>query len=271
MKNRRRTRRARTTPSRAPIRPDGASDTIPKRVILVLRSLIFTTLMATSVIFFSGLVVTTLGLPRLERWRFVMGDACCRFELWLLEKICGLRYVLEGTEHLPGAGGILFWRHESAWETFLSFTLSPRPTWVLKRELYWIPVIGWAIAAFRPIAIDRGARRHAVNQILQKGPIQIRQGRTLNFFPEGTRLAPGVRRRYGLSGALLAKHLDCPVIPVAHNAGDFWRRRGWIKRPGVIQVRIGAPIASHGRSPEAFNTAIQQWIDGALAEIRTTA
>ncbi|EQD60639.1 Phospholipid/glycerol acyltransferase [mine drainage metagenome] len=247
------------------------SETIPERVILILRSCTFTALMAISVVFFAGLVLATLGLPRLERWRFNIGDGCCRFELWLLEKICGLRYVLEGTAHLPRSGGILFWRHESAWETFLSFTLSARPTWVLKRELYWIPVIGWAIAALRPIAIDRGARRRAVNQILQKGPIQISQGRTLNFFPEGTRLAPCERRRYGLSGALLAKKLNCPVVPVAHNAGSFWRRRGWIKRPGVIQVRIGAPIDVNGRSPEAFNAAVQRWIEEALATMRVNA
>jgi 1-acyl-sn-glycerol-3-phosphate acyltransferase len=258
-------------PPRTRTHRDASSDTIPGKAILVIRSLTFTVLMVASVIFFAVLVLATLGLPRFERRRFAFGDACCRFELWLLRTICGLDYVVEGADHLPQAGGILFWRHESAWETFLSFTLSPRPTWVLKRELYWIPIIGWAIAALRPIAINRGARRVAVNQILQKGPVQIRQGRTLNFFPEGTRLAPGERRRYGLSGALLAKTLDCPVVPVAHNAGDFWRRRGWIKRPGVIQVWIGEPIDVAGRSPEAFNAAVQGWIEEALSKMRQTA
>ena len=238
------------------------------RMLLVLRSLAFTVLMGLSITVFATLIILTLGLPALEGLRFKLGHACARFELWLLRLICGLDYVIEGRANLPGSGGILFWRHESAWETFLSIILSPRPTWVLKRELYWIPIVGWAIALLRPIAINRGAHRHAVKQIMKKGAAQISAGRTLNFFPEGTRLAPGERRRYGLSGALLAQTLGRPVVPVAHNAGDFWKRRGWIKQRGVIRVRIGPPMEISGSAPEAFNLAIQRWIEAALTEIR---
>lgn len=248
--------------------PRASYRTLSKRLGLILRSSLFNLLMPVSVFLCAALVLCTLGLPMLERLRFRIGHLGCRLQLQMLERICGLGYVLEGVEHLPEGGGLLFWRHESAWETFLSFTLSPYPTWVLKRELYWVPVFGWALAMLKPIPINRSDRRRAVGQILQKGAVQIRQGRTLNIFPEGTRLAPGQTRRYGLSGALLAQEIQRPVVPIAHNAGDFWRRRSWLKHPGVIRVRIGPPIGGTGLAPEALNNAVQRWIEGTLAEFR---
>jgi 1-acyl-sn-glycerol-3-phosphate acyltransferase len=239
------------------------------RVSLFARSLLFTLLMGISITFFAFLMALTLGLPLFERIRFSLGRACSSFELKALAWLCGLDYRIEGLAHLPKSGGILYWRHESTWETFLSFLLPTQPTWVLKRELLWIPIVGWAIASLKPIAINRRAGHRAVVQVLRQGCTQLERGRTLNFFPEGTRLAPAERRRYGVSGALLARASGQPVIPIAHNAGDFWSRRSLLKHPGTIHVHIGPPIDAHNLSPDELNRQVGEWMEGELARIRS--
>jgi 1-acyl-sn-glycerol-3-phosphate acyltransferase len=238
-------------------------------IVLLARSALFTLFMGLSITLFAIPMALTLGLPPLERFRFAVGRACASVELKALSWFCGLNYQVTGLSHLPKIGGILFWRHESTWETFLSFLLPEKPTWVLKRELLWIPIVGWAIAALKPIAINRSAGRRAVNQVLRRGRDQLEQGRTLNFFPEGTRLSPGERRRYGVSGALLANESGQPVIPIAHNAGDFWPRRSLLKHPGTIQVHIGPAIDGRGLTPEELNRQVSEWIEGELARIRS--
>lgn len=80
-------------------------------------------------------------------------------------------------------------------------------------------------------------------------------------------MPPGETRRYGSSGAALAQQAGCMIVPVAHNAGDFWPRNGFIKRPGTIRVRIGPPIDPQGRSPKETNLLVQDWIETQMHEI----
>ena len=159
-------------------------------------------------------------------------------------------------------------KHSSAWETIAQLILFPRQVWVMKRQLLWVPFFGWALAVFNPIAIDRRGGRRAVGQVLRQGQQRLAEGHWVMIFPEGTRVAPGERRRYGLSGALLAAMTELPVIPVTHNAGDFWPRRGVLKRPGTIRMVIGPPIEAAGRSPRDVNRDVEAWIETTLEEIR---
>ena len=138
----------------------------------------------------------------------------------------------------------------------------------MKRQLLWVPFFGWALAVFSPIAIDRRGGRQAVEQVLRQGQQRLEENRWVIIFPEGTRVAPGERRRYGLSGALLAALTELPVIPVTHNAGDFWPRRGLMKRPGTIRMVIGPPIEAAGRSPRDVNRDVESWIETTLESIR---
>lgn len=140
-------------------------------------------------------------------------------------------------------------------------------TWVLKRELMWIPIFGWALAAAQPIAIDRKARRHAAKQIIDQGTKYLNIGRTVVVFPEGTRVAPGTRKKYGIGGALLAEKSGFPVVPVAHNAGIFWRRRGLKKYPGTVQVVIGPAIEPKGLTASEINKRAEQWIEETLSTL----
>ncbi len=187
--------------------------------------------------------------------------------LYLLKLLCRLDYVVEGAEHLDRDNCVVLQKHSSSWETIAQFRIFPLQTWVLKRELLWAPILGWVIRGYRPIAIDRKAGRAAVEQVVTQGQARLEQGYWVMIFPEGTRVAAGQVRRNGLSGALLAIAAGRTIIPVAHNAGEFWPRRGWLKRPGTIRVIIGAPIDTVGRDPRDLTNEIQQWIEDTVAAI----
>jgi 1-acyl-sn-glycerol-3-phosphate acyltransferase len=179
--------------------------------------------------------------------------------------ICGLRYRVQGAENVPGTACVVLSKHQSAWETIaLRVLLPPRHTWVLKRELLSVPFFGWGIAPYRPIAIDRKAGRRAVRQLLEEGQKALDSGRQVVIFPEGTRVAPGERKRYGMGGALLAERSGYPVVPIAHNAGVFWRRRGLRKYPGTIDVVIGEPFSTEGMSAAQINARVEEWIESTV-------
>ena len=177
------------------------------------------------------------------------------------------RFTVEGLEHLPRESAVVLVKHSSAWETLAQIKIFPRQTWVLKRELLWAPVLGWVLLLLKPIAIDRHAGRSAVQQVIEQGRRRLEEGLWVIIFPEGTRVAVGQTRRYGLSGALLAAASGRPVVPVAHNAGHFWPRRGVLKRRGLIRVVIGAPIPTVGRDPRAVNADVEAFIETTLRAI----
>ena len=242
------------------------------RILLFFRSLILFVGMITLVLLFAGLIVVTVGTRNAPRRRRRLAAIAGRLCLRWFAFSAGLDYSIEGSQQLPVMGDvptILFWRHESAWETFLSLTLSTDPTWVLKHELLWLPIVGWGIFLLDPIPIDRASGRTAVARVLKVGRQQLLAGRVLNLFPEGTRLAPQARRRYGMSGALLASALGARIIPIAHDAGTYWPRRGFFKRPGRIRVLVGPPIdVAVGDAPESINARVAAWMEGALASLR---
>jgi len=214
-----------------------------------LRSFVFTALLFANSLLFGAVVI--LARP------FGLGaaHACARVwarsNLWMLRLFCGLDYVVEGLENVPREGAhISYWKHTSAWETMAQMLIFPPQSWVLKREIFWIPLVGWGTACMRPIAINRSAGHRAVL-----------------LFPEGTRVMPGKTRKYGLSGALLGSKTGAKLVPVAHNAGDFWPRRGLLKKRGTIRVVIGPPIETLGRDPRELNQQAQAWTESAMARI----
>ncbi len=187
--------------------------------------------------------------------------------LYLLRRLCGLGFEVEGGEHLPSEDAVVLMKHSSAWETLAQFKLFPPQTWVLKRELMWVPFLGWVLKLLKPIAIDRRGGRTAVQQVVAQGRERLAEGLWIVIFPEGTRVPAGESRRYGISGALLASQAGRPVVPVAHNAGEYWPRRGLLKRPGTIRVRIGPAIPTAGRDAREITADAQAWIERNLAEI----
>jgi len=137
----------------------------------------------------------------------------------------------------------------------------------MKRELLWVPFFGWALAILGSIAIDRKAGRKAIDQLVTQGRQRLEDGRWVVVFPEGTRIAPGQKGRYRIGGAVLAEQSGHPIVPVAHNAGEFWPRHGFLKRPGVIQVVIGPPISSRGRMAADILKEAEMWIEDTMGRI----
>ncbi|MEE8093267.1 MAG: lysophospholipid acyltransferase family protein [Gammaproteobacteria bacterium] len=228
-----------------------------------LGSLLFTAYLFCSVLIYG--VVALLAGPFPGNLTYRVAVAWAENVLRLLKVLCRLDYVVEGAEHLQRDNCVVLLKHSSSWETIAQFAIFPHQTWVMKRELLWAPILGWVISLLRPIAIDRKAGRIAVEQVIVQGRELLEQGYWIMIFPEGTRVAPGQVRRYGLSGALLGIETGRPVIPVAHNAGEFWPRRGWLKRPGTIRLVIGAPIQTDGRDPRELTDEVQQWIESTVA------
>ena len=195
------------------------------------------------------------------RARFTLARVWARVLLFMLKLCCRLTFTVEGRENLPRQPSIALIKHSSSWETFAQAVLLPPQVWVLKRELTWIPFVGWGIRLLHAIAIDRGAGGKAVRQMIEQGRNRLETGHWIAVFPEGTRVAVGEVRRYGVGGAAIAAETGALVVPVAHNAGYFWPRRGLMKKPGVIRVVIGPPIITQGRDARAINEEAQRFID----------
>jgi 1-acyl-sn-glycerol-3-phosphate acyltransferase len=231
-----------------------------------IRSIVFTILLFVTVMLFCPFVI--LVRPFGMQASYSVCWLWIKLNLWLCKFLCGLDFTVEGKENIPEASGVIMIKHSSAYETFVLWQIFPPQSWVLKRELMWAPFLGWALAMIHPIAINRNAGHSAVQQIVAQGRERLAEGLWVSVFPEGTRMAPGESRRYGVSGAMLAQAAGRMLIPVAHNAGDFWPRRGWRKRPGTVRFCIGPPVDPTGREPREVNSEIQDWVENKVAELR---
>ena len=212
-----------------------------------------------------------LGFWLPYRAQFAIARTWARILFWVLERLCGLTYVVEGREHIPAGNHIVMSNHTSAWETVAQFLIFPPQVWVLKRELLWIPFVGWGLKMLRPIAINRGEGHRAVNQVIDQGRARLDAGLWVVIFPEGTRVIAGETRKFGSSGAMLAIASGKSLVPLSHNAGTFWPRRGFVKKPGTIRVIIGEPIEPAGKNPRELNEEVRQSIEAGLASIAAAA
>ena len=235
-----------------------------------LRSLLFFLLFVLNTIVY-GLLLSILGWVLPDSISNAIANSWAAVTLWLLRLICGLDYRVSGAENLPDAAVIIMSKHQSAWETIaLRHIIGGKQAWILKRELKRIPIFGWALASMSAIAIDRQAGRKAILQIIRQGTERLGDGYRVIIFPEGTRTAPGERGRYAIGGALLAEKSGYPVVPIAHNAGNFWRRRDINKYPGVIDVVIGKPIAVNKRDAQEIIREVEEWIEQRMDELPTS-
>ena len=183
------------------------------------------------------------------------------------EIACGIRYEVAGWENVPRTPVIAMAKHQSAWETVFMQARFPPQCWIVKRELLWLPFVGWSLLAIRAIAIDRKNGHSARDQIVEQGARRLAEGMWISIFPEGTRIPPGKKGRYGIGGALLGTRTGAPILPIAHNAGEYWPRYAFRKRAGTVKVVIGPLIRTEGRDVISVNNEVEAWIEARMREI----
>ena len=235
----------------------------------LIRSVIFAILQTALTIFFSVVALFSFPFSVHTRYRLITGYN--HIVIWLARGVLGIRYVVEGLEHLPKQPAIILAKHQSAWETVAFLFLFPPVSPVIKQELLNVPFFGWAFRLLNPIAIDRGAGREALRQIVRQGKERLESGFWVLVFPEGTRVAPGEKGRYGIGGSWLAAETGTPIVPVAHNAGEVWPKNAFIKRPGTITVRIGPAMPTEGKTAAELTRAVEAWIETEMARLPPAA
>lgn len=236
-------------------------------VLVFLRSLLFLTGQVVTIVLYTPVVFAVYPLNPVTRSRIIAGWA--HFVVWWLKLTCGLSHQLTGAENIPRQPCVILSKHQSAWETIAFQTIFPPQAWVLKQELLRIPVFGWALAMSQPIAIDRRGGRKALESVVKQGIDRLENGRFVVVFPEGTRMASGEKGRYNPGGAMLAVKAKSGVLPVAHNAGEFWPRRGFLKKPGVIRIVVGPMIRSEGKRAKQVSEEAGQWIEETMEHLAT--
>jgi 1-acyl-sn-glycerol-3-phosphate acyltransferase len=233
--------------------------------MILLRSLLFALIQTALTVVWSILSLLTFPFGPFTRYRFI--TVWSRMVVWLARVLCGIRHEVRGLDNLPDRPSIVLAKHQSAWETLAFELLLPPQVWVVKRELLWVPFFGWGLAMMNPIAIDRGAGRQALKEMLNQGRDRLAKGFWIVIFPEGHRFAPGTKGEYHVGGAWLATQTGAPVVPVALNSGYLWRRHAFVKLPGTITVSIGPALDPSGMKAAELNRRVEQWIETEVARI----
>ncbi|UDL93357.1 1-acyl-sn-glycerol-3-phosphate acyltransferase [Lichenihabitans sp. PAMC28606] len=236
--------------------------------MLILRSLVFNVAFYIALVLIMLVLLPTIlfGPDKVKAAARIWGHA----SLWLLRVICGTKVEFRGLEHIPEGGCIIAPKHQSVWEVFALITVFKDFTYVLKRELTWLPLFGWYIACGRQIAIDRSKGRAALSQVARKARDIIGENRQLFIFPEGTRKAPGAPPDYKFGAAYVYNDLKVPCLPVALDSGLFWPRRSFLRRPGTIVVEI-LPVIEPGLSVSAFLRTLEDRIETATNRLMAEA
>jgi 1-acyl-sn-glycerol-3-phosphate acyltransferase len=236
------------------------------RIALFLGSLLFAILVLVATVVWAPLCFLFAPLPYPKRYYWT--SRWNVFVIWAAKTICGIKYEVKGMENLPDGPAILLSKHQSAWETIFYLCIMPRPlVFVFKKEIAYIPFFGWGISLLRMIPIDRRKGHDAMGQIVQHGRRRLADGQWIIMFPEGTRSAVGSKGKYKVGGTRLAVETGTPVVPIAMNAGEVWPRNTFIKKPGVVTVSIGKPIAPDGLSAHELMQQVENWIESEMRVI----
>ena len=233
--------------------------------MILLRSFIFQIGMWTFTIPFTILAILTFPLSPITRYKFI--SLWAKTILFWLKISCNINFKIKGLENIPKKPFMVLSKHQSAWETLAFQKIFPPQVWVLKRELLWVPFFGWGLSMASPIAINRKAGKKALEQMLKQGIDRIKKGFCIIIFPEGTRIKPKEIGKYHIGGAWLATKAKINIVPVAHNAGYFWPKNSFIKKPGKITVSIGSAINTSGITPEEANKLAKNWIESEMLKI----
>ncbi len=231
----------------------------------LIRSALLALYMAVLTVPYAFIAMACAPLPPMARYKVISGWA--RIVMVGVRFITGIRHTVLGAERMPAQPAVALVKHQSAWETIALQCILPPQCYVLKKELLKLPFFGWGLAQMPNVAIDRAAGRDALDQVVNQGKDRLSEGFWVIVFPEGTRVPVGTHKRYKVGGAQLAAATGVPVVPIAHNAGEFWPRNAFVKRPGTITVSIGPTIASEGRTAAQITREAEAWIEGEMQRL----
>lgn len=233
---------------------------------LWLRSLAFNGVFYSWTLLCGIVFVPTLMFPR--SWVFEISKFWLSGVIWICEHILGLHTKVIGGAQFTTAPAIFAFKHQSAWETIFCRRFLDNPAIVLKRELLWIPFFGWYLKKLRMIPLSRSKTQgmRDLKTLLTEANTAVAEGRPIVIFPEGTRSRPGQKPIYHSGIASLYLHLQIPVIPVAHDAGLYWPRRGFLKYPGCVHVELLEPIEP-GLSKQDFMRTLEERIEAKMTEL----
>ena len=212
-------------------------------------------------------LISLFTFPLAQKYRYRFISLWAKTMIQWLKFTCNLSFEIHGSENIPNKPCIVFCNHQSAWETLALQIALPQQVWVLKRELLLIPFFGWGLWLTSPIAIDRSSGKKALLQMFNQGLTKIQKGFFIIVFPEGTRANLNEDKKYHIGGSWLAKKIDCPVLPIAHNAGYFWPKNSFLKHPGKITLKIGPLIETHELSTDQINESAKKWINSNVEKI----
>lgn len=180
----------------------------------------------------------------------------------LHRRLLGIRHEIRGRENIPPGGAIVAAKHQSTWETLALIPLMPDPTFILKRELMWLPLFGWWASRAKMIPVDRGKGSRALADMTARARDAVRGGRQIMIFPEGTRREAGAEPRYKVGVSYLYRDLGVPLVPVALNSGVFWPRRTPAHVKGTIVMEF-LPAIAPGLEPKDALALLEERIEAA--------
>ncbi len=236
-------------------------------VVSTIRTAVFYGLLSLWTIFFPALVLLVIRFFPYKKRHQLLVKNWSLVAVYLCRVICGIRWEVHGKENIPDNACVVISNHQSTWETFFLQTLLTPQTQVLKKELLSIPFFGWALRSTKPIAINRKNPRDALQRVKRQGLSSLKKGVSVLIFPEGTRSHAGEIGKFSRGGAGLACSAGVDILPVAHNAGQYWPKNRWTKTPGTIHVHIGQVITTRDRGPAAANNQARDWIESTLTKL----
>lgn len=232
--------------------------------MMLLRSTLFNALfwIWIAVLGLCALPITLLYPP----FAFTVSRIWAWGAMLLLRICCNITYEVRGLENLPKEACLIASKHQSAWDTIIFWRVIPRPVYVLKRSLIYLPIFGWYLLFLRSIYIDRKSGGKALKIMVAQSIDRLKRGCSIIIFPEGTRTPPGTNSTYQPGVAALYQQLNVPVVPVALNSGYYWSKNAFVKRPGRITIDFMPPLMPGMKSRDFLNT-LQSTIEGRVAQL----
>lgn len=227
--------------------------------MLLLRSLLY--FLGSAIVLITLVAVTLPVFLAPVQTRYAILTKWSVFCMWWLRVTLNIKLKVIGKENIPLNPCVIISNHQSTWETMGLQTIFPQHTWVLKRELLWIPIFGWGLALLKPIIINRGEKLKALKKVIKQGSDRIKENIFIVIFPEGTRQPYGQLGKYQKGGVAIAKKTGVDISPVYHNAGKLWAKGSFIKYPGTITVVIGKPITVEGKSATTLIKEVKDWTE----------